>query len=331
MSSTIKDVAKRAGVSVATVSRVLNGNSNVAEATTKKVLKVVEEMSYNPNFLGRNLRKRETNIILVIAHSCEHSMYSQFITGMEKVAWQEGYDIISTSVNYNERDDLRRFSMLFNRTVDGVVLIGTHYKADFLNKIADSYHVALVGEAVEDANILTVVVDDKQAAYDAVKCLIEKGHTRIGLVTGGDWALSCRYRKEGYKKALEEHNIECDEDLIFSRTYDPKNGELAFDYFKSLPNPPTAVFCVSDLLAATFMKRAGQAGLQVGRDIAVMGFDNITFCEMFSPSLSTVNQPAKEMGQYVMSELITDIRTNKFNREYHTMPHKIILRESTGD
>ena len=133
MSITIKDVAKEAGVSVATVSRVLNGSCNVSDESTKKVNETIARLNYSPNFLGRNLRKCETNVILVIMPTSEHSLYSKIVMGMQDYAGQVGYDII-TAVSYSTSTaETRQMNMLFNRTVDGVILLGTQYDADSLN------------------------------------------------------------------------------------------------------------------------------------------------------------------------------------------------------
>ena len=164
MSITIKDVAKEAGVSVATVSRVLNGSCNVSDESTKKVNETIARLNYSPNFLGRNLRKCETNVILVIMPTSEHSLYSKIVMGMQDYAGQVGYDII-TAVSYSTSTaETRQMNMLFNRTVDGVILLGTQYDAASLNKLAENYNVALCCEGVKGANVLTVAVDDEQAA-----------------------------------------------------------------------------------------------------------------------------------------------------------------------
>lgn len=203
MSITIKDVAKEAGVSVATVSRVLNGSCNVSDESTKKVNETIARLNYSPNFLGRNLRKCETNVILVIMPTSEHSLYSKIVMGMQDYAGQVGYDII-TAVSYSTSTaETRQMNMLFNRTVDGVILLGTQYDADSLNKLAENYNVALCCEGVKGANVLTVAVDDEQAAFDAVAALIKKGHKRIGFIGTNSSAISSTARENGYIRALK--------------------------------------------------------------------------------------------------------------------------------
>ncbi len=332
MSVTIKDVAREAGVSVATVSRVLNGSSNVSESSAKLVRETIERLGYSPNFLGRNLRKRATNVILVTMPTSDHSLYMKIVAGMQLYANKVGYDIISTTTSQNTQIEDRQMNMLFNRTVDGAVLLGTTYDADKLNSLAENYDIALCCEGVEGANVLTVTVNDELAAYDAVCTLIKKGHRKIGLIEAEKTAVSSIQRKAGYLKALEDHNIPVNLDYIYSASYDdPIQGEAAMEYFASLEDKPTAIFAVSDILAMKAIKKASELGLKVGSDISIMGFDNITMCEMMYPTVSTVEQPCVRMGELVIQKLIDNFSSSNKDNKYYYVEHKIILRESTGD
>ena len=314
MSITIKDVAKEAGVSVATVSRVLNGSCNVSDESTKKVNETIARLNYSPNFLGRNLRKCETNVILVIMPTSEHSLYSKIVMGMQEYAGKVGYDII-TAVSYSTSTaETRQMNMLFNRTVDGVILLGTQYDAASLNKLAENYNVALCCEGVEGANVLTVAVDDEQAAFDAVAALIKKGHKRIGFIGTNSAAISSTARENGYIRALKEYGI-----------------EIKNEYFNALAEKPTAIFAVSDLLAISAMHKAIDMDIDVGKDVAIMGFDNISMCEWIIPTLSTVEQPCSKMGELVVAKLIENMNKTTKDNHYYTVDHRIILRESTGD
>ena len=331
MSVTIKDVAKEAGVSVATVSRVLNGSCSVSEDTAQRVNDAVKKLRYSPNFLGRNLRKRETNVILVLMPTSEHSLYSKIIMGMQKYADTVGYVIISAVTSTSSTVDAKQMGMLFNRTVDGVVLLGTQYDKEELEKLAQNYDIALCCEGVEGANVLTVAVDDEQAAYDAVTALIRKGHRRIGFIgIDSETAISAIARENGYKRALEEHGIEIKDELFYREEYDYPCGGRAMEYFAGLSDRPTAVFAISDLLAISAINKAHEMGLEVGKDIAVMGFDNISMCEMMIPKVSTVEQPCEKMGELVIQKLIENIRTDRKDNHYYTVKHKVIMRESTN-
>lgn len=330
MSVTIKDVAREAGVSVATVSRVLNGSANVSEASAKLVNDTIQRLNYSPNFLGRNLRKRETNVILVIMPSSEHSLYGSIISGMQDYANKIGYDIISAVSNSTSFVEARQMDMLFNKTVDGAVLLGTQFSAKELNEMSRGYNIALCCEGVEGADVLTVAVNDEQAGYDAAKALIDLGHKKIALISVNSDAVSSRKRENGYIRALKDNGIEIRQEYIWHNTYDYINGALAMEQFMSLHDRPTAVFAVSDLLAAAAIRKATDMGLCVGKDVSVMGFDNITMCEMFIPSISTVAQPCRKMGEFVIKKLIDNINSDIKDAHYYNLDHEVILRASTG-
>ena len=330
MSATIKDVANECGLSVATVSRVLNNSANVSEDSARRVNEAIEKLGYSPNFLGRNLRKRETNVILVIMPTSEHSFYMKIVAGIQAYAQPRGYDIICASSNSTSEIEVRQMNMLFNRTVDGVILLGTSYDAETLNRLSKTYDIALCCEGVDGADLLTVVVDDEQAAYDAVRELIRLGHRRIGFLGANDRAVSSNFRRKGYIRALKESGIEVRNDLIYKGNFEYEHGALGFDKLMSAAEPPTAIFCVSDLLAIAAIHRAVDRGLRVGDDISIMGFDNITMCEMMLPTVSTVEQPCSKLGEMVVRKLMSNIGLPAASKDngFYTVPHRVIIRES---
>ena len=305
MSVTIKDVAREAGVSVATVSRVLNESCNVSEDSAARVNDAIKKLNYSPNFLGRNLRKRETNVILCIMPSSEHSLYSKIVGGMQRYASKIGYDVITAVSDGVSTVEARQMNMLYNRTVDGVGVTG--------------------------ANVLTVAVDDEGAAIDAVKALVKKGHKDIAFIGTKSEAISSTARENGYKIALKECGIPYREELVYKDSYEYTCGFDAMNYFNSLEKRPTAIFAVSDLLAIAAIHRAFELGIEVGKDISIMGFDNITMCEMMLPTVSTVEQPCEKMGELVIAKLIENIHSSVKDNRYYTVDHRVILRQSTGD
>lgn len=331
MSVTIKDVAKAAGVSVATVSRVLNGSSSVSEESANKVREAIREMHYSPNFLGRNLRKCETNRILVIQPSSDHSLYAKIIAGMQEEAAKAGYDIVTAISNSITEAEDRQLNMLYNKTVDGAVLLGTTLDKDTVNKLAESFDIALCCESLSGADVLTVVVDDEAGGYDATTALIKKGHTKIALITADGTAQSSQVREHGYARALRENGIELCERYIYRGDYEYENAAKALRYFMSLDDKPTAIFAVSDNLAAGVIKEAASMGISVGKELAVIGFDDITWCERFVPSISSIAQPCAEMGRLVAQKLISNINGDEKDNDRYTLAPKVMLRESTGD
>lgn len=330
MNVTIKDVAKAAGVSVATVSRVLNNSATVSEAATKQVNSAISELGYSPNFLGRNLRKCETNVILAVIPSTEQTFYSDIIRGMQNSAAEHGYDILLSTSNSTYSIEMRLLNMLFNRTVDAAILLGTQLDAETLNNLNNRYYVALCCERVEGAEVLTVNVDDENGAYSAVKELIYCGHTKIGIISTEGKALSSFDREKGYKRALAESGIPYNENYVFRGSYDYTDGSKAIEYFRTLPEPPTAIFCISDILAVGAVKQAISDGLEVGKDLSICGFDNILLSQMYTPGITTVEQPCYEIGRTVVDELLYNIEHSNKKGRHIKLPYKLIQRDSVS-
>lgn len=327
MSVTIKDVAKAAGVSVATVSRVLNNTAAVSETTADQVNAAIKELGYSPNFLGRNLRKCETNMILAVIPSLYHTQYNDIIRGLQDAAGPD-YDVIICTTNGNINLETRMLDMLYKRTVDGAVFLGTRLDADKINELKDKYNIALCCERVEGTDILTVTVDDFQGGYDAVDALIKAGHKRIGLISADKLAPSSIDREKGYRAALEANGINVDEELIFHGSYEYDDGTKGFDKLISLADPPTAVFCISDLLAVAAIKSAESKGLLAGRDIDIIGFDNNLLARIYSPGITTIAQPSYDMGYRVMKLLLDNMQNRAGHTGHVIMSHSLIIRDS---
>lgn len=327
MNATIKDVARAAGVSVATVSRVLNNTAAVSDSTADKVNNAIKSLGYSPNFLGRNLRKRETNMILAVIPNMENTLYCDIIKGMQESAAPD-YDVLLCTTGGDINLEKRLLGMLYNRTVDGAVFLGTRLPSDTINELKDKYFIALCCERVEGSKILTVTVDDEKCGYDAASALIEAGHKQIGLVSADKLAPSSIDREKGFRRAFSHYGIKPDENLIWHGSYDYSEGGKAVEKFLSLKNPPTAIFCISDLLAVSAIKKAKEFGLEAGKDIDIVGFDNGYTARIYSPEITTVAQPGYDMGYKVIKLLIENIHENAGHDEHIIMPHKIIRRES---
>ncbi len=329
LEATIKDVAKLAGVSVATISRVLNNSAVVSPETAEKVNEAIKELNYRPNFLGRNLRKRETNVILALVPSTEHTYYSEILHGMQVEALNHGYDVFMSTTNSYRPHEERLLGMLKNRTVDAAVLMGTVLDDETLKELTSQYCVALCCEPREGSDALTVMIDNEKAAYDAVKYLISTGHRRIGMVSTEGRAPSSVERENGYIRALRESGIDFNEKFLFRDSYDYTCGMKAAEYFSRMENGPTAVFAISDFLAAGVIKKATELGLNIGREFSVIGFDNISMTEMYTPSITTVEQPCFEIGRTVARLVIENITGQQENKGRVFLEHRLVYRQST--
>lgn len=331
MNITIKDVAKAANVSVATVSRVLNNKNNVSEEAVQAVNRAVEELGYSPNFLGRDLRKSETKRILAIIGSTEQSFYSDVLRGMQDAAFVDGYDILIATTRNDPDHEMHLLGMLFSRAVDGVVLLAPKLDSKTISDLSKRYRIAICLERLDITDILCVTIDNERAGFDATSYLIGKGRRRIGLITTEVRSQSSVDRENGYMRALKAANIPFDPDLVFYGDYDADTGTRGCEQLMSLQNKPDAIFSISDTISIGAMTYAVQHGITVGKELLFFGFDNIAYSHMFIPRLSTVEQPCYLQGKTVVEKLIANMKTDEPDKSTYMLPHSLILRESTGD
>ncbi len=331
MSITIKDVAKAAHVSVATVSRVLNNKSNVSEDAVEAVNQAVKALGYSPNFLGRDLRKSETRRILAIIASTEQSFYSEVLRGMEEAAAVKGYDVLIATTRDDPRHEMHLLGMLFSHSVDGAVLLGPKLSAEEISRLAENHNIAMCLERLENCNVLTVTIDNVKAGYDAVNYLIRKDRRRIGLITTKQRSQSSIDREIGYKRALEDNGIAYDESLVYYGSYEAESGTKGCEALMKLPEKPDAIFAISDMIAIGAMNYALSAGINIGKDLLFFGFDDIQYSHIFVPHLSTVRQPCFMQGKLVVEKLLENMKSEEPDRKLYTLPHSLILRETTGD
>ncbi|MCH5205916.1 MAG: LacI family DNA-binding transcriptional regulator [Oscillospiraceae bacterium] len=331
MNITIKDVARAANVSVATVSRVLNNKNNVSEDAVQAVNRAVEELGYSPNFLGRDLRKSETKRILAIIASTEKTFYNDVLRGMQDAAYTEGYDVLIATTRDDPEHEMHLLGMLFSRAVDGAVLLAPKLDSKTISDLSKRYRLAICLERLDTDDILCVTIDNERAGYDATKYLIGKGRKRIGMISTEIRSMSSVDRENGYKRALKESGIPFDPALIYYGDYETETGTRGCEYLLSLSQKPDAIFSISDTISIGAMTYAVQHGITVGKDILFFGFDNIAYSHMFIPKLSTVDQPCYLQGKTVVEKLIANMKSDTPDRQTYMLPHSLILRESTGD
>ncbi len=328
--ATIKDVAERAGVSVATVSRVLNTPDAVKERTRQQVLNAIDELQYSPNFLGRNLRMMETKRILVVLNTISNQFFSRVVRGIEERAQEEKYAVMICTTRGNQESMESYVHMLQTRAVDGMILTTHELRDEAIVTLSKRFPVICACEPVQDPRLTCVSIDDEKAGEDAVRFLLDRGKRRIALFGGGTYTYSSVLRERGYRKALQEAGIPVDETLIYSEGLTFKAGvRAASRLLREQPELPDAIFAFSDSTAIGAMKELNNHGVQVPRDISVIGFDNTAVSEMYIPSITTVAQPKYTMGFTAMDLLIQKINgtTDVSNQ---ILSHEIIIRDSVN-
>lgn len=331
MPVTIYDVAREAGVSMATVSRVVNGNPNVKPLTRKKVLGAIERLGYRPNAVARGLASKKTTTVGVIIPDISSLFFSELARGIEDIATMYKYNIILCNSDQRLEKELQLINTLLEKQVDGLLFMGAEIKEDHLQAFTSS-SVPTVLAATRDADnkLPSVSIDHFQAAYDATQALIERGHRRIAMITGPlSDPLGGLMRFEGYKQALADAGIELQEELVAAGNYFYESGLSTMKKFLQLEQPPTAVFASSDEMAIGAIHAVQDSGLSVPKDMEVIGHDNIRLTEMVRPRLTSVVQPMYDIGAVAM-RLLTKYMNNEHVEEHVVLlPHRIEYREST--
>lgn len=326
--ATIKDVAKLANVSVATVSRVINGTSTVQGETKKRVNAAIKELNYSPNLLGRNLRRLETKKILVLLNTISNQFYSLVVKGIEEKALEQGYTVMVCMTHGNKEIENGYMQMLKTKLVDGAIMLTTEEDGEKLTNELRDVFVVQACEPREKFITPTVCIDNEKAAYDAVSFLIKKGHKKIGFFGAGDIYQSSLQREKGYKKALLENNLVLNEEWILHEGFSFNAGKRGAQKIIKQNNLPTAIFCVSDSCAAGAIKTFIEHNIFVPKDISVMGFDNTHISQMVTPTITTVKQPQYEIGYKAMELLFEKMTKKTIQNKNVILDYSIVERES---
>lgn len=327
--STIQDVAREAGVSVATVSRVINNSPSVASETRARVQSAIEKLKYEPSLLGRNLRRSETKMVLVLLPNISNPFYSKVVRGIEDVGHKNGYNIMLCNVDSNVERERTYLELLKKRMADGVIFMAPVLPVDELAEIASRYPAIQCCEYKLGAPITHVSIDNLNASYKAVKYLIDLGHERIGFIGCKTDLISSIQREAGYKKALADAGIKFNPDFVRYGDYSFKSGVKAAKELIEMDNRPTAIFAISDLMAMGAIKSIREGNLSIPHDIAVVGFDNISFSSMLDPSLTTVAQPRYELGKIAMELLLEQMLKGSQEIKEIILESELIIRDST--
>ena len=327
----IKDIAARAGVSIATVSHAFRNPGRVSDKTRERVLAAASELGYTPNRQAVSLRTARSGNIVVIIPDIADSYNSEIIKGIEAVARNRGYSVLLGDTQGSEEREREFANMVQSQQADGIILMSHNLPFDVKpdTPIEELPPIVNGSEFAGHPGILSVSIDDKRGGKDATKHLLELGHRDIGVITGNRESTSTQRRLAGFREAMLEAGVEPDENLIMYGTYEADMGEAAATELLVRKKRPTAIFCFSDELALGCMYALRSAGFSVPDDISVIGYDDIAFARYFSPPLTTIAQPAEAIGR-TCTELLLDLIDGKRPRSTRfILPHALIVRSST--
>jgi LacI family transcriptional regulator len=328
---TIYDVAREAGVSMATVSRVVNNNPNVKPQTRKKVFEAIERLGYRPNAVARGLASKKTTTVGVVIPDISNTMYSEVVRGIEDIANMYHYNMILCNSDKKKEKEIRVINTLLEKQVDGLLFMGGIVTEEHIEAFRNSVPIVLCATTDENRIMPSVDINHEEAAYDAVKLLIENGHKRIGMICGNLQDPSNGFaRYQGYKRALAEANLPFLESYVRIGNYRYESGIETMDYFLHLEERPTAIFAATDEMAIGAIHAIQDGGLRVPEDISVISVDNIRMASMVRPQLTTIAQPMYDIGAVSMRLLTKLMKKEPVSSPVVVLPHETILRQSVA-
>jgi LacI family transcriptional regulator len=331
MAPKIKDVAKKAGVSVTTVSRVLNDEKYVKDDLKARVKRAIDELGYTPSHIARSLVRKKTNLIGVIVPDVTSSFYSTILSNIEKTASLNDYNLVVCNIIEDIDKELKYLQVFKEMRVEGIIIM--HEKLnDEIRELISKLDIPIIFSSVKptDQPFVSVIIDDYIAAYDATRYLIDLGHQRIGFI-GGDMrdVTSGQNRYVGYTQAFADSGVDIVDNYIHFGDYKTHSGYEIMKELLACEPRPTAVFAVSDDMAVGAMNCIHDHGLQVPGDISVMGFDGSQLTELVRPRLTSMEQPIQDMGKATVDTLL-DLISGKAvdTQEDVILTHKLVMRDS---
>ncbi|AOM42909.1 DNA-binding transcriptional regulator CytR [Xenorhabdus hominickii] len=326
----MKDVAKVAGVSTATVSRTLMNPDKVSSLTRQKVENAVLEVGYYPHNLAKNLRRNESRTILVIVPNISDPFFTEIIRGIEETAAEQGYLVLIGDCTHQQKQEHAFINLLITKRIDGMVLLGSSVPFDVSKEDQKNLPpMVMANEFSPELELPTVHIDNLTAAFNATHHLQKLGHKRIACITGPDNMPLCHYRLQGYIQALRRTGEDIRDEYIVRGNFTHKSGANLAKTLLSLPEPPSAIFCHSDVMAIGAMWQAKKMGLKLPEDLSVVGFDDLDLAQYSEPALTTVAQPRYEIGHHSMLLLLEQLQGRLVSKGSRLLDVELIIRAST--
>ncbi len=331
--ATIQDIADRAAVSKATVSRVLNNYQYINKETRERVQKAIEELNYAPSNLARGMRLKRTQTIGLLVADISNPFYSEIAKAVINLANSYGYAVILGTTDYNMKNQADFISILKQHQVDGFIFASVFLKdAPAKQLISSGMPTVLLNRRFsQNRNVNYVVLDNQSGTYMAVEHLVKLGHQRIGFIRGHNSFSTSRERFQGYMNAVKEYNLNFDDSLIQSGDFNEKQAYQATLNLIGLPSPPSAILAANDLMAFSAMEAISAEGLRIPNDIALVGFDDVEMAHNSFIQLTTVTQNKHTMAEIATRTLIQIIEGGQVQVPVQVMlKPQLIVRRTCG-
>lgn len=327
----IHDVAKEAGVSISTVSRVIQGASNVLPETRARIEEAIQKLDYHPNRLAQQFRTQQTKTILVIVPEIGNLFFAEILTGIEDVANKNGYTVLLVDSHANRAIESKSYSMLAQKLVDGIITFSIGIPKDELKQLATQNPIVIGIRYIAEGSIANVSIDNIRATKDITSYMLNLGHKKICYLAGPAGVPIYEDRVIGYKEALKERGIPIDNDLIVNCA---PSTQSAYNAISSLLRDSeckfTAVVASGDSMAIGAIRSLSDHNVRVPEDVAVSGFDDVELASMFSPSLTTVRQPKYQIGVRTAEKLLDLIAGKTQVATRDVLNYELVIRESSG-
>lgn len=329
---TMRDVAEKAGVSLTTVSHVINRTRFVSDDVTERVHNAMEELNYRPNELARSLRRGQTNTLGLILPDSANPYFAEIGHAIEATSSSLGYNVILCNTHGAEDKEQHYINVLRNKQVDGILFVATGDKTNSISEtLGENFPILLVDRELVGVRTDVIIVDNHQGGLLATRHLLELGHQRIACISGPSRLRPSAERISGYTQALEEAGLAFDSELFRMGDFHPSSGYQATLDLLALDDPPTAVFTCNDLMAIGVIRATSELGRRVPDDLALVGFDDIELASYTIPPLTTISQPIDRMGDLAARTLIQRIEEDAVQAPTRQLlPVELVVRGSCG-
>jgi LacI family transcriptional regulator len=327
--TTAKDVARRAGVSTATVSHVINETRFVSEELRAKVRQAMKELDYRPNAIARSLRRKRTRNIAMVIPDISYPFLAEAAKGVEDAGFNLGYNIILCESNGSLERESACVDLLLAKQVDGIVFVAAGEDSIHIRTLIEQgMPLVVCDREFPDVKVDTVITDNVGSGYQATEYLIRLGRRRIGCIAGPRELDISNRRVRGYRRALKEHDVPVEDALIAHADFRCRGGYEAMGELLALDHPPTAVFACNDLTAMGAICAVSKKRLRIPQDIAIIGCDDIALASFTNPSLTTIAQPKREMGAMAVEMLVERIENRGRPITKRVLPTELVVRDS---
>lgn len=330
---TLRDVARVAGVSTATVSRALEKPGAVADTTRSRVMEAVAACGYTPNIMARSLRKMETRLVTILLADVTNPFFNEIVRGIEQVAREHGYSVLLADSENDPGRENAYGDLLAAKRTDGMILLNGRMPAGLTLPDAGEATDAPIVVACEylpNIDLPTIQIDNIDAARRGTEHLLSLGHRRIGFITGPLWNVLSRDRLFGYRTAMLDRGLPFDEALVVHGNFSIQSGIAATERLLGLSQRPTGIFASNDEMAIGAIRAARDAGLRVPQDISIVGFDDIRFAAFVDPPLTTIRQPGQEIGRRAMTHMVHILAGERIAERRLVLPTELIVRSSAA-